>query len=65
MVKPHLFSNLQSPFTQGLSLLIFATFSIQHSQVVQSGSHLKVTNSSQLMTKADNCVVLEYQYVSH
>lgn len=37
----YLFSDLQSPLTQRLSLLVLSPLSIQHSQVVQSCSNLE------------------------
>lgn len=37
----HLFSDLQCPLAQWLCLLVFAPFAIQHSQIVECGSHLQ------------------------
>lgn len=37
----HLFSDLQCPLAQWLCLLVFTPFAIQHSQIVECGSHLQ------------------------
>lgn len=36
----HLFSNLQCTLAQWLRLLVFAPLAIEHSQIVECGSHL-------------------------
>lgn len=36
----HLFSDLQCPLAQRLRLLVFASFAIENSQIVECSSHL-------------------------